>query len=204
MNIPIVFVLIFLVVIISNEGFRRTYWRNKYLFNPYAISNGRSLEGIFSHFWFHADWQHLLFNMISLFMLGGLLEEIWVNEYSLIKGTSYFLAVYLFGGVAATVIPYYRHRNNPNYRSLGASGAVSAVVFATIIWEPNMRLGLLFIPIPIPAYLFGPLYLAFEYFAMRRGNSNIANDGHISGALFGILFVAFLEPLKITAFLSNF
>jgi len=204
MNIPLVLVLILIVVVISNEGFRRVHWREKYLFNPYAISKGRSVAGIFSHFWFHADWQHLLFNMFSLFTLGGVLEEKWVDEYTVVKGDGYFLAVYLFGGVAATLIPYYRHRDNPNYRSLGASGAVSAVVFAAILWEPTMKLSLLFIPIPIPAYWFGPLYLALEYYAMRRGNSNIANDGHISGALFGIFFVALLAPSKLSTFLSYF
>jgi membrane associated rhomboid family serine protease len=78
------------------------------------------------------------------------------------------------------------------------------VVFAMILWEPKMRLGLLFIPIPIPAYIFGPLYLLFEYIAMKRGNTGIANDGHISGALFGILFVLLLSPNKAYEFIDNF
>jgi membrane associated rhomboid family serine protease len=89
------------------------------------------------------------------------------------------------------------------YRSLGASGAVSSVIFALILWKPNLPLGILFIPIPIPAYIFGPLYLLFEYFAMKRGNTGIANDGHISGALFGILFVLLLSPNKAYEFIDN-
>lgn len=204
MKVSIVLMLILLVTVFSFEGFQRKYWRDEHLFNPYAISNGHRIGGVFTHFWFHADWQHLIFNMLSLFMLGNVLEYSWTQEFGKIKGTGLFLALYLFGGVAATIIPFFRHRYNPNYRSLGASGAVSAVVFAAIMWYPTMQLGLLFLPIPIPAYIFGPLYLLIEYYAMRRGNSNIANDGHLSGALFGILFALVLDPSKLNSFISNF
>ena len=204
MVISVVYLLILLVTLISYEGFRRQYWREEYLFNPYAISNGQKSLGVFSHFWFHADWQHLIFNMLSLFMLGSVLESFWISDFGYAEGSILFLILYLFGGVASTILPFFRHRYDPNYRSLGASGAVSAVVFAAIMWYPKMQLGLLFFPIPIPAYIFGPLYLAFEYYAMRRGNTQIANDGHISGALFGILFVLLLEPSKLGEFLNNF
>ena len=189
---------------ISYEGIRQVNWRDQYLYKPYDIAHGRSSFGIISHSWFHADYQHLIFNMLSLYMLGSALEKTWEDDYGFEKGIFLYLALYLFGGIAATVIPFFRHRNNPGYRSLGASGAVSAVVFATILWYPNMQLFILFIPIPIPAYLFGPLYLLFEFYAMKRGNTGIANDGHISGALFGILFVLLLSPSKASEFLSNF
>ena len=78
------------------------------------------------------------------------------------------MLLYLVGGVAATVLPYVKNKDNYSYKALGASGAVSAVIFAAIIWNPTMQLGLLFIPIPIPAYIFGPFYLLIEYFAMRN------------------------------------
>lgn len=203
-NFSVIFILVLLNSILTYEGSRREHWRESFLFDPFAISQGQKSIGIFSHFWFHADWQHLIFNMLSLYMLGGVLESLWVLEFGVQKGSMLFIALYLFGGVAATVLPYFRHRYNPNYRSLGASGAVTAVVFAAIMWYPQMQLGLLFLPIPIPAYIFGPLYLGIEYYAMKRGNTNIANDGHISGALFGILFVLMLDPSKFTLFLSNF
>jgi membrane associated rhomboid family serine protease len=85
---------------------------------------------------------------------------------------------------------------------LGASGAVSAVIFASIIWNPSMQLGLMFIPIPIPAFLFGPIYLAIEYYAMRRGGTGIAHDAHLGGALFGIIYVLLLDFEKGRQFID--
>jgi membrane associated rhomboid family serine protease len=114
----------------------------------------------------------------------------------------HFAIVYFFGGIFASLFPYTRNHENQNYTSLGASGAVSSVVFAAILWNPTMKLALLFLPIPIPAYIFGPLYLAFEYFALRRGKGNIAHDAHIGGALFGILYVLLIEPSKGSEFVQ--
>jgi membrane associated rhomboid family serine protease len=196
--------IIGLTALVSYEGIKRPYWREGFLFNPFEISKGNHLWGLITHSWFHADYQHLLFNMFSLFMLGGCLEQSWSLSFGDSKGMVMYVTLYLVGGLAATMIPYVRHRYNSGYRSLGASGAVSAVVFAMILWEPELPLGLLFIPIPIPAYIFGPLYLLFEYLAMKRGNTGIANDGHISGALFGILFVLLLAPNKAIDFIHIF
>ena len=197
-------IIIALTAWLSYTGINRPYWREEFLFNPYEISHGKKSWGIFTHSWFHADYQHLMFNMLSLFVIGSHLEESWCDEFGMTKGIVLYVTLYLTGGIAATIIPFFRHRYNVSYRSLGASGAVSAIVFATILWYPKMNLGLLFLPIPIPAYIFGPLYLLFEFYAMKRGNTGIANDGHISGALFGILFVLFLNPNKASEFIDNF
>ena len=98
------------------------------------------------------------------------------------------------GGLFATTYAYYKHQDQPAYRSLGASGAVTAVLFAFITAHPMQSLMLMFIPIPIPAYLFGPLYLVIEYYAFRRGNTGVAHDAHITGAFIGIIFVLFFMP----------
>jgi membrane associated rhomboid family serine protease len=124
-----------------------------------------------------------------------------MNAFGSVLGSVYFVSLYLLGGIAATVIPFFRHRREVQYRSLGASGAVSAVIFACILWTPDLPLYVFFIPIAIPAYIFGPIYLAIEFYAMKRGKSNIANDGHLSGALFGLLFVLTLAPHKGMDFL---
>jgi membrane associated rhomboid family serine protease len=95
-----------------------------------------------------------------------------------------------------------KHQDNPAYRSLGASGAVSAVIFAAILWDPSMLLVIMFLPFPIPAYIFGPIYLAIEYFSMKRGGTGIAHDAHLGGAIFGILFVLLLNFEKGKEFID--
>jgi membrane associated rhomboid family serine protease len=154
------------------------------------------------HLFIHADVMHLSFNMMSLYFLGTILEQELMYAYGEVRGEAHFLVIYILGGLFATLIPYIRHQDNPSYRALGASGAVSAVIFAAIIWNPKMELMILFLPIPIPAYIFGPLYIAFEYWADRRGGSGIAHDAHIGGAIFGVLYVLIINIDKGKEFLS--
>ena len=198
MEISVVWLILFSTGIISYYGFTHPSWRDRWLFIPYEISKGRRMYGVITHVFIHADWTHLLFNMISLFAMG----EFIASENGI--GPVSFLWLYFLGALASTIWPYSRHQGNPNYASLGASGAVSAVVFGAIMWRPDMRLYLMFIPFPIPAYIFGPLYLLLEYYAMRRVQSNIANDSHLSGAIFGILFILYLNPHKAIEFLDLF
>jgi membrane associated rhomboid family serine protease len=177
----------------------------KLLFSPYLIKYNNQWYRLFTHSWIHADWQHLLFNMVSLFYIGDvLIKECWIPAYGEVEGMVLFLILYIIGGVAATVLPYLKNKENYSYRALGASGAVSAVIFAAILWQPNMPLGLLFIPFSIPAYIFGPLYLLIEYFAMRNIKTGVAHDAHLGGALFGILFVLFLNLDKGKDFVHLF
>jgi membrane associated rhomboid family serine protease len=157
---------------------------------------------MFGHMFIHADAMHLAFNMMSLFFLGSLLENELMFTYGTVKGELHFVVIYIVGGLFATLIPYIRHQDNQSYRSLGASGAVSAVIFAAIVWNPQMELMIMFLPIPIPAYIFGPLYIAFEYWADRRGGSGIAHDAHIGGAIFGVLYVLIINIDKGKEFLS--
>jgi membrane associated rhomboid family serine protease len=191
-------------ILISSQVFKSNAWRDKLILSPYLIKHNGQWYRLFSHSWIHADWQHLLFNMVSLYYLGGEILNMWLKPYGDIKSTGLFLFLYIAGGVAATIFPYLKNQDNPSYRALGASGAVSAVIFAAILWNPNMRLGILFIPFPIPAYIFGPLYLLIEYFAMRNIKTGVAHDAHLGGALFGILFVLFLNLDKGKEFVNLF
>jgi membrane associated rhomboid family serine protease len=176
----------------------------KLLFSPYLIKYNNQWYRLFTHSWIHADWQHLIFNMASLYFLGDVILNNWLDLYGDIKGTGLFLFLYIAGGVAATIFPYLKNKDNSYYRALGASGAVSAVIFAAILWNPNMPLSLPFIPVGIPAYIFGPLYLLIEYFAMRNIKTGVAHDAHLGGALFGILFVLFLNLDKGKDFVHLF
>jgi membrane associated rhomboid family serine protease len=192
----LVLIIIGITVLISFSVENKPEQKEKMLFIPNRIKhNGEYLRMISSVF-IHSDLNHLVFNMISLYFLGNLFEQQLIEVYGIQLGSLNFVLLYLLGGIASEIYPFIRHQDDPYYRSLGASGAVSAVIFAAIFWNPTMDLYLFFIPVPIPAYIFGPIYLAFEYFAMKRGTTNIAHDAHIGGALFGILFVLLLNPNK--------
>ena len=203
MELGITEIIVALTCLISWQALNNENFQNQCMFIPYNVKHSNEYYRLLSHVLVHADFAHLAFNMISMFYLGKYLEMELVYEFGNL-GLYYFVILYLLGGLAATILPYYRNSDNSMYRSLGASGAVSAVVFATIMWDPQLELMLLFIPIPIKAYILGPIYLAVEYYSMRRGGSGIAHDAHIGGALFGILFVLLIDPNKGIEFLSIF
>lgn len=219
MEINVLTIIILITVITSYQGFNKPDLLDRWMFMPYRCKNNNENYRIFSHILIHADWTHLIFNMFSLYFLGQVLLghpqcQYFVNgncglteEFGEVTAQVHFLILYVLGGLFATLIPYIRQYDNPNYRALGASGAVSAVVFGSIMWAPNMELQLLFIPIPIKAYIFGPLYLLYEFYASKKGNTGIAHDAHIGGALFGIAYILIINFDKgrelITMILGN-
>ena len=192
------FVLIILIStgLISWQALQSSHLKERFLFIPYTVKRNREFYRFASHLFIHADITHLAFNMLSLYSLGSMFEQQLKFSYGFVIGTTHFILLYFLGGLASALVIYFRNQDNPSYRSLGASGAVSAVIFASIIWNPTMSLMIMFIPIPIPAYLFGPIYLLIEFFALRRGGTGIAHDAHIGGALFGVLYVLFLDIEK--------
>jgi membrane associated rhomboid family serine protease len=202
MSISITIILVAITVLVSLFTMSNNDLKYKMMFIPFSIHNqkGQSYR-FFSHLFVHGDWMHLFFNMYVLYAFGEFVE----NSLFLLKGdaigSTHFLILYFGGGLFATLIPYARNKNNPNYLSLGASGAVSAIVFACIILGPQLKMGLLFLPIMIPGYIFGLLYLAFEFFMDKRGNTGIAHDAHIGGAIFGILFISLTEPVVLQNFI---
>lgn len=203
MGLSIVIVIIIITVLVSMNAFNNSSLMDRMIYSPYLAKHEKEHYRVLSHILIHADASHLMFNMMSLYFLGTFLEESLVFSYGFARGELFFAMIYILGGVFATVLPYLRNQDNPNYRSLGASGAVSAVIFAAIMWAPTMDLYLFFIPVGIPAYIFGPIYLALEYFLHKRGNTGIAHDAHIGGALFGILFILIINIDKGKEFLNQ-
>ena len=189
----LILTIIITTVAISCRAFQNTQLNERLLFIPYRVKRNNEFHRFFTHVFIHADITHLAFNMFSLYSLGTMFEQQLTFSYGPSLGLVHLFLLYFIGGLAAALVVYFRNQDNPAYRSLGASGAVSAVIFASIIWNPNMRLMIMFIPIPIPAYLFGPIYLLIEFFALRRGGTGIAHDAHIGGALFGIIYVLILN-----------
>ena len=196
-QIDVVVLIILLTVIVSYSAFENNSLKNKFLFNPYAIDSNGEYFRLITHVFIHADWTHLMFNMFSFYFLGSFLHNAWVAYFGNSEATVHMLVLYILGGVFASILLFFKHKKNPYYNSLGASGAVSAVVFATILWNPNLELMLFLLPIPIKAYVFGPLYLVIEYLAMKKGNSTIAHEAHIAGAVFGVLYVTLLDSNKL-------
>ena len=212
----ILYAIIGITVLISMNAMNNSDLKYKMMFIPYRVNHNKEYPRILSHVFIHADWGHLFFNMFSLYFLGKVLlfgvylddngnviYEGFMQTYGNVNGQIHFVLLFVLGGIFASIIPYLRHRENPNYMSLGASGAVSAVIFAFILWCPTMELNLLFIPIPIPAFIFGPLYIGLEIYLDKRGKGNVAHDAHLGGAIFGILYVLFINIDKGKGFILS-
>ncbi len=134
----------------------------------------------------HADFGHLLLNMLTFWFFAFQLERA--------IGTTRFVLLYVLALVASDVNTFLKHRNDPDYGSLGASGAIAAVLFASIVYYPDQSLFILPIPVPIPAPLFALGYVAYSWYSARQARGRINHDAHLGGALFGLLFVALTDP----------
>lgn len=164
------------------------------LFRPYAFLRNRQYGTIVSSGFVHADLGHLIFNMVTFWFFAFPLERH--------TGTGAFVAVYLLGLILSHTCTYFKHRNDVHYASLGASGAISAVLFAFIVYFPTTTLFIFPIPVPIPAVLFAIGYLAYSYWASLRQRGRINHDAHLCGAFSGLLFVAVTDPRAFAALLA--
>ena len=167
--------------------------KNKMMFNAYMINHRKEWYRFFSNGLIHADFMHLAFNMFSLYMFGTGVEGAYKDLFEA-KGVLFFILLYVGGLAMSSLYSYEKHKNDIYYNALGASGAVSAVIFAYIILAPTSKLLFLFLPVPIPAWLFGLIYLGVEYYLGKRGRDNIGHDAHFWGAVYGILLTLILKP----------
>lgn len=196
----ITFIIIILTSLISIKVFKDEMMFYKFSFIPYQVKYQNEFYRLITYAFIHADLPHLLFNMFSFYMFGELIENQLVLTFGSFVGSIHFLIIYFLGALVATIWPFIRNSENINYISVGASGAVSSILFASMLWNPTMEVGIIFLPFYIPSYIFAPIYLAFEYWSLKRGKSNIAHDAHIGGAFFGIFYVAIINFDKIKTF----
>lgn len=183
-------------IVISLYAFNEPSLIGKLTFSPYDIKKSNQWYRVISHAFVHADLFHLALNMFVLYQFGKVLELDFMYYFEG-RGKFYFFLLYFGAILFSTVLSNYRHQDNPSYHSLGASGAVSAIVFATILIHPWQPLGFFLIPIRIPALIFGLLYISAEIIMDKKANNNVAHDAHFMGALFGIIFLSLLEPAFI-------
>ena len=189
-------------VVISVLAFKNYDLFDRLKFNPYLVFHKKEYARIIGHGFLHADYGHLAFNMITLWFFGGVVEQYFQILFN--NGRVVFVLFYLFAMAVATVPTLLKHKNDYGYNSVGASGAVSAVLFASIYFEPFNDLIIFPIPFPIPAIVFGVAYLAYSYYQSKKAMDNINHDAHFVGAIFGFLFPILLKPSSIVIFLDKF
>ncbi len=162
-------------------------------FSPHSVQHQGQWYRFVTHVFVHSNWMHLLVNLFVFYNFGRFVQM----AYQSIKGD--ILGAVLFGimmagaAVFSSLKSYAKYKDNPGYHAVGASGVVSAVLFAFVLMQPLQSIYLFFIPIPIPAFIFGGAYLFYEYYMDKKEGGRIAHDAHFYGAVFGILFTGFMD-----------
>ncbi|MFO7829120.1 MAG: rhomboid family intramembrane serine protease [Bacteroidales bacterium] len=199
---------IFIIIVtslISIVAFGNKQLFEKLQLNPYRVYHKKEWYRLISHGFLHADWVHLIINMIVLLSFGRAVENIFkqLAAEGIIKSpTLVFVLLYFISMIAATLTSVYKQKDNMWYNSVGASGAVSAVIFTSIFFQPLARL-YLYAVIPIPGIVFGVLYLGYSHYMSKKGGDNINHDAHFIGAVVGFIFPLFLNPKLIHVFIDQ-
>ena len=199
----ITIVIILITAAVSIYCFSRTTALNRLKFSAYSVWHRRQWHRMLSYGLVHGGWGHLVFNMITLFCFGRIVEEYFSVAFGATSGPVLYVVLYVTALVVSTIGDLLQFRNDPYYSAVGASGAVSAILFASILFEPRMGIYIYLIPIPIPAYIFAPLYLIYCIVMARKNVDNIGHSAHFWGAVYGLVFPLLLRPDIFTHFLAQ-
>lgn len=186
---PVLLLIIVATAITSFKGFGDESFFRRYEFHIGSIRSGEHIRMITSAF-LHADIGHLFFNMLTLYFFAPVV----IGNF----GSLSFLIIYLGSLIAGSLFTLYFHKNDYYYRAIGASGAVTGILYSAILLQPNMSLYLFFIPIPIPAYIFGIGYLLYSIYGMKAKNDNIGHTAHFGGAIGGYVITLAKVPTMLT------
>jgi membrane associated rhomboid family serine protease len=182
--------IILITVLVSFAGLSDPRVIHALILWPPAVKKKGEVYRLATYGAVHADFPHLLFNMITLYFFGGRIEAVYLGAL----GQLGYVWFYVMALIVSILPTYLRHREDAHYRSLGASGAVSAVLFAFILFEPWTPIYMFFIPVGIPAVIFAVLYVAYESWSQRRGQDNVNHSAHLWGAAFGVAFTLAMVP----------
>ncbi len=197
-----VLAIVALTCLVSILAFSNPELLGRLQFNPYAIKHYKQGYRFFTYGLVHAGWAHLAINMFVLWSFGRIVYTIYLYIFGNL-GILYFILLYIGGIMFSVLFDFGRHKNDQWYNAVGASGAVSAVVFASIILYPSGGVYLFFIPIEIPSPIFGILYLFYSAYMAKRGRDNIGHDAHFWGAIFGVIFTIALKPVLFLSFVDE-
>lgn len=202
MELSFTLILIIITTVSSIYGWNNPSLQSRWMFNPYAAFHGKQYYRFLTSGFVHSNTVHLLFNMIALFFFGAVIEKIYTNLYGFL-GVIFYLLTFLAGIVVANLRTFLKYKNSSYYNSLGASGGVASILFASILYRPTSSIYLMFLPIPIPAFILGAVYLIYTYYSSRRTGDNINHDAHLYGSLFGVVFTILIRPVVVVEFFDR-
>lgn len=193
--------LIAITVGISWYAFSKPTITRKLIMNPYRVAREHEYYRFVTSGLLHADFSHLLWNMLSFYFFGGVVEQ-YFNIIFGTAGTFYFVGFYILAVIVSDIPSYFKHRDHPGYNSLGASGGVAAMIFASIIFQPVQHICIYFV-LCLPGFILGTAYVIWSYFKGKQANDNINHEAHLYGALFGVLFCLVLIPASLPNFIEQ-
>ena len=188
--LSITLIILITTCLVSFSAFGNEKMKENMLFWPAEIDSQKQYYRFLTYGLIHADLVHLAFNMLALYSFGEYVERYLFSHPDLFgsKGKLFYLILYISAVIISPLPDYFKHRNSYAYRALGASGAVSAVVFAGIMLNPKLPIRILFIPFDIPGYIFGVIFLFLSVVLARKGGDNIGHGAHFTGAVYGLIF----------------
>jgi membrane associated rhomboid family serine protease len=197
----IAYLIIALTILLSYAAFQNPDLMNRWLMRPYEVKHRRQWYRFITSGFIHANWPHLLINMLVFYSFAGVVVA-YYDFYFAARSSYYFILLYLGGLVIADLPTFLRHQNQSWYASLGASGAVSSVTFASIVMEPMNNIYLMAL-LPLPAVVFGVAYLAYSHYMAQRHGDNINHSAHFYGAVFGMVYTLALRPAFAIEFVNK-
>jgi membrane associated rhomboid family serine protease len=200
-QLDLTIILIIITVALSIYGWNHANIQQKWMFNPFAAYHNKEYYRFLSSGFIHSNTMHLLFNMIALFFFGDVLERIYVNHFGTL-GLVFYLITYLLGIIVANLKTFFKFKDASYYNSLGASGGVASILFASIIYRPTSSICLYF-AICFPAFILGAFYLIYSYYSGYRTGDKVNHDAHLYGALFGIIFTILIRPAVVLEFFER-
>lgn len=200
---PVTLTLLFANVAITLWAFYgNPAYMEKFSEWPYQIVHDKKYYQVITSAFLHANFLHLFFNMFALYTFGSFLEGFFIGNFGSFYGSLYFFLIYFFSLLFGSILTVIFHYNDPNYVAVGASGAVSGIVFSYIIFFPESMLYVFFIP--MPAYLFAFLWIGFSVYGMKSKLGNIGHEAHLGGAVGGVVSTLILIDGSMRVLMSHF